>query len=127
VTFKRYLFGLLILISFVLIAGYLLLAFININASFSELAILTFCFSAIVLLILYVFHRGIKKEPEGQTMHLLAAISIKMLLEMALALLWFFVAKKTSVASLILFFVLYLAFSLFSITLMLNTLKNKSL
>ena len=126
-TFKRYLFGLLILISFILIAGYLLLAFININASFSELAILTFCFSAIVLLILYVFHKGIKKEPAGRTTYLLAAISIKMLLEMVLALLWFFVAKKTSVASLVLFFVLYLAFSLFSITLMLNTLKNKSL
>ncbi len=126
-TFKRYLFGLLILISFFLIAGYLLLAFISINITFSELAILTFSFSAIVLLILWIFRRGIKKEPSSLTMHLLAAISIKMLLEMVLALLWFFVAKKTSGDSLILFFVLYLAFSLFSISLMLNTLKNKSL
>lgn len=60
-------------------------------------------------------------------MHLMLAISLKMLIEMVLALLWFFVAKKNSADSLILFFILYLAFSLFSIFCMLKTLKNKSL
>lgn len=48
-------------------------------------------------------------------------------MELVLALVWFFIIKKTTAASLLLFFVLYLAFSLFSIFRMLNTLKNKSL
>ena len=126
-TFKRYLFGLLFLFSFFLFAGYLLLAFVDINITFSELAILSLGFSTITLLVISIVRRGTRKDPSGLTMHLLAALSIKLLLEMVLALMWFFVAKKTSGASLILFFVLYLAFSLFSITLMLNTLKNKSL
>jgi hypothetical protein len=90
-----------------------------------DLLVLTLIFSAIVLLSLYVFNLGLKKEPSGQTMHLLAAITIKILLEMVLALLWFFVAKKTSASSLLLFFVLYLSFSLYLIFLILNTLKKQ--
>jgi hypothetical protein len=50
-----------------------------------------------------------------------------MLLEMILALVWFFVLKKTDTSDLLLFFVLYLAFSLYSIICMLKTLKSKSL
>jgi hypothetical protein len=40
---------------------------------------------------------------------------------------WFFIAKKTGLPSVILFFVLYLAFTLFLILVMLRTLKNRSL
>jgi hypothetical protein len=55
------------------------------------------------------------------------AIVVKMLLEMVLALVWFYVLKKTGPSTLILFFVLYLTFSLYSIIFMLKTLKSKSL
>jgi hypothetical protein len=127
VIFKKYLIGLLLIDLLVLSAGFLLVAFSVINLQFGEIAALTLIFSAIVLLSLFVFDRGLKKESSSQIMYLLVAIAIKMLLEMVLALLWFFVAKKTSTSSLLLFFVLYLAFSLYSIFFMLNTLKNKSL
>jgi hypothetical protein len=124
---KKYLIVLLLIDLLVLFAGYLLVTFTEVTLQFSEIAVLTLCFSAITLLSLLIFVRGLKKEPDSQTMHLLVAISLKMLLEMVLALIWFFVAKKTYTSSLILFFVLYLAFSLYSIFFMLNTLKNKSL
>jgi hypothetical protein len=127
VIFKKYLIGLLLIDLLVLSAGFLLVAFSVINLQFGEIAALTLIFSAIVLLSLFVFDRGLKKESSSQIMYLLVAIAIKMLLEMVLALLWFFVAKKTSTSSLLLFFVLYLAFSLYLIFFMLNTLKNKSL
>jgi hypothetical protein len=110
-----------------LLAGYLLVNFTDVTLHFSEIAILTLCFSAIILLSFYIFSRGLKKEPASRTMHLLAAVAIKMLLEMVLALVWFIVAKKTFTSSILLFFVLYLAFSLYSIFLMLNTLKHKPL
>jgi hypothetical protein len=96
-------------------------------AILSDAGVLTLCFSAITILSLHVFSLGLKKESDNQTMHILAAIVIKMLLEMVLALIWFFVAKKTYTSSLLLFFVLYLSFSLFSIFYMLNTLKHKPL
>ncbi len=114
-------------VTILLAGGSLLLTFFNFGIAIPDFLILTFCFTAITLLSLFIFHRGMKKEPSSRTMHIMVSVTLKMLVEMVLALLWFFVAKKTAVAALILFFVLYLTFSLFSITLMLNTLKNKSL
>jgi hypothetical protein len=127
VIFKKYFIRLLLIDLLVLFTGYLLITLTDVTLRFSEIALLTLCFSVITLLSIFIFNRGLKKEPGSQTMHTLVAMGVKMLLEMVLALLWFFVAKKTSTHSLILFFVLYLAFSMFSIYLMLNTLKNKSL
>jgi hypothetical protein len=127
VKLKKFIFQLLALVSALLFAGYILPDLIHINISFSEISILTLCFAAVTLIAIYIFHRGMKKDPSGRTMYIMVALSIKMLIEMVLALFWFFVAKKTSLTSLVLFFVLYLAFSLFSIALMLSTLKNKSL
>jgi len=127
VIFRKYLTGLLLLDLLLLLAGYLLVTFTEVTLHFSEIAILILCFSSIILLSLYIFFLGLNKEPGSQTMYLMVAVTIKILLEMVLALMWFFVAKKTFTSSLLLFFVLYLAFSLYSITLMLNTLKHKPL
>jgi len=127
VIFRKFSIVLMLLDLLLLLAGYLLVNFTDVTLHFSEIAILTLCFSAIILLSFYIFSRGLKKEPASRTMHLLAAVAIKMLLEMVLALVWFIVAKKTFTSSILLFFVLYLAFSLYSIFLMLNTLKHKPL
>ena len=115
------------LTSLVLVAGLALIFLTDLNLMFSDVSTLTFCFFAISLITVYIFHRGEKKGNESHTMHILFAFSLKMLLELVLVLVWFFIAKKTGTGSLLLFFVLYLAFSMFSIYLMLNTLKNKSL
>ncbi|HBE41437.1 MAG TPA: hypothetical protein DDW27_09575 [Bacteroidales bacterium] len=70
---------------------------------------------------------GQKKDQEGQTMHILVALGIKFIVELVIALLWFFVAKKTGLSLVILFFVLYLAFTLFLVLIVLKTLIHKSL
>lgn len=117
----------MLLVSLVLVSGYLLLRFSDINLIFSDVVILVLAFSAITLITLYIFFRGRKKDPGSRTMHIFVALSIKMLMEMILALGWFFIAKKNSAPSVILFFVLYLGFTLSSIFYILNTLNNKSL
>lgn len=126
-TFKKIILRLILLSCLLFVAGYLSTTMLNIALTQYDLVILILCFFAINLTIMFIFSRGLAKEPAGRTIYLIAAISVKMLMEMVLALSWFFLAKKTSASSLLLFFVLYLAFSLFSIYLMLNTLKNKSL
>jgi hypothetical protein len=123
----KYIPGILLLDSVILMAGYLLSSKTVILNGFSDIAILTLLFSAITFISLLVFDRGLKKEPGSQTMHLFVAIVVKMLLEMFLVLLWFFILKKTDTSTLISFFVLYLAFTLYIIILMLNTLKRKIL
>jgi len=113
----------------VLIAGggYFLISITNLNIKFSDIIILGSLFSVIALISLVIFFRGQTKDPESQTMHSLVSIVLKFLLEMVLALVWFIVAKKTSLPSVLLFFVLYLSLTLFTVLIMLRTLKNKSL
>ncbi len=93
----------------------------------SDLAILVLSFTFISVVILMVFFTGLKKGQEARTMHILVAISLKLLLELLLALVWFFIAKKTLHSSLYLFFILYLPFTVFTTFAMFNTLKTKSL
>lgn len=83
--------------------------------------------SLIATVTLIIFFRGQTKDAESQTLHSLLAIGLKFLLELVLALVWFFVAKKTSLTSVIMFFVLYLTLTLFSVWIILKTLKNRSL
>jgi hypothetical protein len=60
-------------------------------------------------------------------MHSLVAIGLKFLIELVFAFLWFFVGKKTGLSDVILFFVLYLAFTLFLLMVIVKELKHKSL
>ena len=126
-TLRKYILRLLLLPAVIVPAGYFLARIPFLNLLFTDVLILTLCFFAITTLTLFIFHRGQKSKPESRVMHLIVAISLKMLIEMLLVLLWFFVAKKNSLTSVILFFVLYLAFSLFSIILMMNALREKPL
>ena len=99
----------------------------NLNLVCSDIVILSLIFSVIALLTILIFLRGQDKEPDNQTLHTLVSVILKFLMELVLALIWFFVAKKTSLTSVIMFFVIYLTLTLFSIGVILKALKNKSL
>jgi len=107
--------------------GFILVLTDIINISVGDLAILSLSFSVIALITLVIFFKGQSKEPDSRILYSMVSISLKLLLEMVLALVWFILAKKTSFSSLLTFFVLYLTFTLFSIWAILRTLKNKSL
>jgi len=124
---KKYLTGLLLIDLILMGAGYLFGRLVPGFIHFGDLLLLALCFTAINILSVIIFSRGIKRDPESQTMHLMVAVSIKLPLEMVLALIWFFVAKKNYASSVLLFFVLYLALSLYSIYFILKTLKSRSL
>jgi hypothetical protein len=76
---------------------------------------------------LAVFLKGQDAEIKSQPFFTLVSITFKFLIELVIALFWFLIAKKTALPFILLFFVLYLAFTIFSIFVILNTLKNKSL
>jgi hypothetical protein len=110
-----------------LLTAYLLELVLKLNIDTSEIIILSLGFSIIDFITILIFLRGQTREPESQTLHSLVALSLKFLLEMIFALLWFFVAKKKSLPSVLIFFVLYLTLTLFTIWVILKTLKNKAL
>jgi hypothetical protein len=121
-------FTLLILISIALIIGAIFLFnHLNDDLKIPEIILITLSFSAVSLTSILIFLKGQKKEIKIQPLFTLVAVSLKFLLELVVALIWFIVAKKTAVQCILLFFVLYLTFTMFSIWVILNTLKNKSL
>ena len=123
----KYILLLLLLDILIVGAGFILTLTGILDFLFSDIIILTSFFTVITAIILIIFFKGQSKEPESQTMHTLLSISIKFILELVIALIWFFIAKKTLLTSIIIFFVLYLSFTLFSVFGILKTLKNKSL
>ncbi len=125
--FRKWFLWLLLLDAAVFIAGYAVSRLPGISFPFVELAVPALSFTFISVVIMTVFFTGLKKDQAARTMHILVAISLKLLLELVLALVWFFIAKKTSLSSLYLFFVLYLPFTVFTTFAMFNTLKTKSL
>jgi len=125
--FRKYslimaIFGLLLLL-----AGFVIIKATGIKILFSEIAFLVFFFEIINISALAVFFRGQSHQAPSQTLHSLFAVSIKFLQELVLTLIWLIVLKKTGMALVIMFFLIYLAFSSFLLIVVLKTLKNRSL
>jgi hypothetical protein len=108
-------------------AGTILTREFDLKFTPGDLFALSLSFAAISLVTLVIYFRGREREEKEQVMHTFVAIGTKFLLELFLALAWFLLAKKSSMAYVILFFVLYLTFSIISIGFILKTLKNKPL
>jgi hypothetical protein len=123
----KYILLLLILNVFIAGSAYFLGTIHIITLLFTDIVILSLFFSIIAIITLIIFLRGQTKDPESQTLHSLVSVGLKFLLELVLALVWFFVAKKTSLDSVFAFFVIYLTLTLFSVLIILKTLKNKAL
>jgi len=123
----KYILLLVLLNVLLFITAYLLVSEVGLNLCFSDIVILSTAFSLIALITILIFFKGQNKEPDSQTLYSLVAISLKFLFELALALVWFIVAKKTTLHSVLMFFVLYLTHTFFSLWVILKTLKNKAL
>jgi len=123
----KYLMQLLSLYVILLSGGYLFTSFILPGIFFPDIVILSTAFSFIALITIFIFFKGQPKEPDSQTLYILVAISLKFLLEIVFTLIWFIVTKKTSLESVLMFFVLYLTLTLFTLWVILKTLKNKAL
>jgi hypothetical protein len=88
--------------------GYLFVSLVNPEISLSDIILLITVFSLIALVTILIFLKGQTKKPDSQTLYTLAAVSLKFLLEITFALVWFIIAKKTYLTSVLMFFVLYL-------------------
>ena len=123
----KYLLVLINLFLLLLCSGVLIDSKLELDFNTLELFNITIAFTITSMICLIVYFRGFSREPREKAMHSFAAISLKFLVELFIALIWFGVAKKTTPSCILLFFVLYLAFSLYFIWVIFNTLKNRSL
>ena len=93
----------------------------------SAVSVLIPGFTLIALTALFIFFYGFNKDPEKSVMLTLITLGTKMLLSFIFALLYIVVLKNNDGASVVLFFVLYLVFTIFVITVFLNSLKKREL
>ena len=92
----------------------------------TDALILTGCFAMAALISLLIFFNGTHSEADRSVLMTLIALSVKFLISLIIALLFFVVFKNRGTGSVILFFILYLAFTIFVFLTFVNALKKKS-
>jgi drug/metabolite transporter (DMT)-like permease len=92
-----------------------------------SLSILLPSFFVTISLALIIFNAGLSKPDDTSPLYTLSAIGLKFFLAAILSLVYFVALKKTELRFVILFFILYLAFTFYLLRVILKTLKNKSL
>ena len=107
--------------------GSLTLLLIGAEQYLSDLLILSSVFTVIIIVCVVIFVKGQSKTPQSGFWFTFISLGLKLLLEMILAVFWFVFAKKSSNEVVLMFFVLYLAFTLFLILTILKTLNKKVL
>lgn len=112
----------LALFSFLMILGVQKINPSVINPGSSLLLAAGFTISAFVSLL--IFFNGTGNDSEKSVFMTLIALGVKMLFSFILALLFLAVFKNNNTGSVILFFILYLAFTVFVIRTILSVLKK---
>lgn len=93
----------------------------------AEISLTTLLFLVITLIALAVFLIGRRKSTDNQPLYTMGAIGIKFFLSIILALIYFVALKYSSLFYILLFFLLYLAFTIFLLRVIIKSLKAKSL
>lgn len=88
--------------------------------------LLTLSFYFLVnLVVLSLFFKGKSKDPKKSLLYTFSAISAKFLLYLLFIVVYFLITKNLSTSYLIVFFILYLAFTLFTVLAIVKALKAK--
>ena len=118
--------SLLFLTAFFFIAGRLtipqLLPELNLNSFYLTLSY----FLIVNVLVLILFFKGSSKNPEKAIVYTLLTISLKFILYISFILIYYLITKNLSKGYLIIFFLLYLTFSFFTLFAVLKELKLRS-
>ena len=107
-----------------LFAGLILIPTIISGISLNQF-LLTLGFYFIVnQIVLYLFFKGKKKDPKKSVLYTFSAVSAKFLFYLLFIVIYYLVTKNLSTGYLIVFFILYLAFTLFTAFAIVKTLKT---
>jgi hypothetical protein len=90
---------------------------------YESIYIVSGCF-IISMIIFLIFQRGFNRESRSFLIHTLFAISLKFLLYLAMIGGYFFAVKKLSLEFVITFFVVYLAFTYYTLLSVMRKLKE---
>jgi len=92
-----------------------------------SLSLLLPSFFVITLVSLIIFNAGISKPEDSSYLYTLSAIGVKFFLAAILSLVYFIAFRKSDLRFVILFFILYLAFTFYLVIVISKALKDRSL
>ena len=121
----RYIWQLLVLSTFLLILGILLIPRVDVELSLNAYFVSLFCVTAINLIAYLVMTKGIQKSDREGVVILLAGIGLKFFLYLFYILVFWLVTKKLLKPFIITFFALYLVFTFLLAIHLFKALKNK--
>ncbi len=121
----RYIWQLLVLATFLLILGILLIPRVDVELSLNAYFVSLFCVTAINLIAYLVMTKGIQKSDREGVVILLAGIGLKFFLYLFYILVFWLVTKKLLKPFIITFFALYLVFTFLLAIHLFKALKNK--
>ena len=121
----RYLWQLLVLSSFLLLLGILLIPKIDIDLSLQEYIITLISFNIINVITFQVMWHGVQKHNREGVVYLMGGIGLKFIFYLAFILVFWLISKNLSKGFIITFFALYLVFTFFTAGHLLKLLKNK--
>ena len=110
-----------------ILSGFILLHFFPGFPGKQAILILVISFFVLSVAVLTLNYLGSGKPPESQMLFNLGAIGMKFLFSAIIALLYFEVFKKSGLNNILLFFVLYLTFTVFLITIIIKDLKTNTI
>jgi hypothetical protein len=105
----------------------IVILFLPIQIKITDLLFITIIFSLITALALILFLIGTDRSPERQPLYTMGALGLKLFLFIIYAIVYFIVLKNTGAVYIILFFLLYLAFTIYLLRIVFKILKIKSL
>lgn len=124
--FKRIL-NISILSLALLLAGFILNKLVPGFPGKDSMVILVVSFFILSLLVLGLGFLGAKRDPESQSLFTLGAVGLKFVFSALIALLYFEVFKKSGLNNILLFFVLYLTFTISLVSVLIKDLNNRTI
>ena len=123
----KYYYGLMALTIGLIIAELFLVRHLFPSVTVSSMVILIVGFTLAAFISLLIFFNGYYSGKERSVYMTLIALGAKMLLCMVVALLFFLVLKNSSTGSVVLFFILYLAFTFYVVRTFTGVLKKSQI
>ena len=124
--FKRILSTIILSLALML-AGMILLKFLPGIIDKGSLLILVPAFFILSMLIHTLNFLGLKRDPEERTLFTFGSIGVKFILSALIALLYFEAFKKTGLNNILLFFVLYLTFTVYLVLVVVKDLNARTI
>lgn len=125
ILYKRLLNTIILSLS-LLLSGLIINKFLPGTADKSSLEILVISFFMLSVIVLSINFFASRKEADAQSLFNFAAIGVKFVLSAIIALLYFEAFKKSGLNNILLFFILYLTFTVYLMLIIVKSLSNRS-